>query len=123
MVLLVGGGPCRMHRVFAARALDLGEWRDRRHSVSREEFGTGGEDKSFGTACRSAGDSLSFGGPCFADVNMPEELICSHNLILVGSAGSNLWLSKIQKNLPVQLEQQAEEYYAQGHALCHGPHE
>jgi hypothetical protein len=67
-------------------------------------YGTGGEDKSFCTASKSAGDSLSFGGPCFADVNMPEELIGSHNLILVGSAGSNLWLSKIQKDLPVQVE-------------------
>lgn len=68
-------------------------------------YGTGGEDKSFCTACKDTGTSLSRGGPCFADVNMPEEMIDSHNLILIGPPESNLWLSKIHKDLPVQVEQ------------------
>jgi hypothetical protein len=36
---------------------------------------------------------------------MPEELVSSRNLILVGTAESNLWLSKIAKDLPVQIQQ------------------
>ena len=47
-------------------------------------------------------NSLAHGAPCFSDVNMPEAMISSHNLILVGTPDSNRWLGKIYDSLPVK---------------------
>lgn len=68
-------------------------------------WGSGIEDKGFSKVSERIAKSLSKGGPCFVDVNMPEELANSHNLVLVGTAESNLWLSKICDDLPVRVEQ------------------
>ena len=67
-------------------------------------YGTGGIDREFAKASKEVAKSLANNGPCFADTNMPQKLVNSHNLILVGTAESNLWLSKICKNLPVQIK-------------------
>lgn len=98
-------------------------------------YGTGGKDKEFCEAIENVGKLLErkkqyFGEPesakltkylgtvshClfFADTNMPEKLIDSHNLILVGTPESNLWLSKISKELPVQI--------SAGGLIAHGEH-
>ena len=66
-------------------------------------YGTSGEDKQVALTSRKIAKELSNGAPCFADTNMPEELIDSHNLILIGTAESNSWLAKINKYLPVQV--------------------
>jgi hypothetical protein len=67
-------------------------------------WGIGSEDKGLSKASEEFAKSLANGGLCFADANMPEELAGSHNLILVGTAESNLWLSKIRGELPVRIE-------------------
>jgi hypothetical protein len=66
--------------------------------------GTGGGDEDFCEVSESIGESIRQGGPCYADVNVPAELINTHNFILVGTPESNLWLSRICKQLPVQIE-------------------
>lgn len=68
-------------------------------------YGTGGKDREFCETSERIAKSLANGAPVFADANVPEELVNSHNLILVGTPASNLWLSKIYKELPVQIEQ------------------
>lgn len=98
-------------------------------------YGTGGKDKEFSKAIENVAKLLErkkqyLGEPesakltrflrtashcfCFADTNMPEKLIDSHNLILVGTPESNLWLSKISKELPVQI--------SGGGLIAHGEH-
>jgi len=67
-------------------------------------WGVSGEDKEFSEVSKKIAKSLAGGGPCFTDINMPEDLVDSHNLILVGTAKSNLWLSKIYSRLPVRIE-------------------
>jgi hypothetical protein len=68
-------------------------------------WGSGDQDIGFSNVSERFAESLANGASCFADTNMPEELIESHNLILIGTAESNLWLSKICKDLPVQVEE------------------
>jgi len=67
-------------------------------------WGTGGENGQTKINERIA-KSLAGKEPCIADVNLKDELINSHNLIFVGTEESNLWLSKIAKQLPVQVKQ------------------
>lgn len=66
-------------------------------------WGSGSKDRTSSQLSKQIAESLARGGPCFADVDMPEELVGTHNLILVGTVASNLWLSKISKDLPVQI--------------------
>lgn len=47
---------------------------------------------------------LANGGLCFSDCNVPENLVESRNLILVGTVESNAWLEKIYNQLPVRIE-------------------
>jgi len=68
-------------------------------------YGTGSGDREISKVNQAIARLLAGTGPCFADTNMPEELIDSHNLILVGMKGSNLWLSKICKEIPVQIKE------------------
>jgi len=68
-------------------------------------WGNDSRDKKFSKVSEEAAKSISNGGLCFVDSNMPEILVNSHNLILVGTAESNLRLSKICKKLPVQIDQ------------------
>jgi hypothetical protein len=68
-------------------------------------WGAGGKDKGFSEVSETVARSLANGGPCFADANLPRELLENHNLILVGTAGSNIWLAKICENLPVQIKE------------------
>ncbi|MHC4862919.1 MAG: 5'-nucleotidase C-terminal domain-containing protein [Planctomycetota bacterium] len=68
-------------------------------------YGAGGQDCEFSRISRKIANSLANGAPCFADVNMPKELLGSHNLILVGTEQSNAWLSKICLDLPVQIKE------------------
>jgi len=73
-------------------------------------WGDNGRNKELCQISKKVAKSLANGAPCFADVNMPVELLNSHNLILIGTPESNLWLSKIHKDLPVQI--------GQGHLLA-----
>jgi hypothetical protein len=68
-------------------------------------WGSSSGDEKFSAISAELAKLLANGAPCFSDTNMPENLIDTHNLILVGTAGSNKWLSKIRKNLPVGIEQ------------------
>jgi len=63
-----------------------------------------GEDQLFCSITEELAKSLANGAPCFADTNMPENLIDTHNLILLGTAASNKWLSRICEKLPVEIE-------------------
>lgn len=49
-------------------------------------------------------ESLSNGAPSFSDSNFPDELIDSHNIVLIGTSESNSWLEKISGQLPVKME-------------------
>lgn len=51
-----------------------------------------------------AAKRLANGGLCFSDSNVPNNLIESKNLILVGTPESNTWLQKIFNQLPVRIE-------------------
>jgi len=64
-------------------------------------WGSGG-DKDLSAASKRIAGLLANGAPCFSDANMPENSVETHNLILVGTAGSNAWLSKIAEHLPVR---------------------
>jgi len=66
-------------------------------------YGTGGISKDLAEISKRIAKSLAGAGPSFADTNLPQELVNSHNLILVGTSESNLWLSKIAADLPVQI--------------------
>ncbi len=66
-------------------------------------YGTGGISKDLAEISKRIAKSLAGAGPSFADTDLPEELVNSHNLILVGTSESNLWLSKIAADLPVQI--------------------
>lgn len=64
-------------------------------------WGKSSDDERLSEISEQVAKSLAGGGPIFSDANVPENLIDSHNLILVGTLDSNLWLSKISKQLPV----------------------
>jgi pimeloyl-ACP methyl ester carboxylesterase len=61
-------------------------------------------DQEFCSISAQVAKSLANGAPCFSDINMPESLIDTHNLILLGTAASNKWLSRICGKLPVEIE-------------------
>ncbi len=67
-------------------------------------WGGGGNDHILTELNEKIATSLAKDGPCFTDIKMPEGLIETHNLILVGTAQSNIWLSKISNRLPVRIE-------------------
>jgi hypothetical protein len=67
-------------------------------------YGTEIENQQFIRASQYAAEKIAKGGPCFADTDMPKELICSCNIILVGTAESNKWLAKIEHQLPVRIK-------------------
>jgi hypothetical protein len=66
-------------------------------------YGTGGSDMPFVKTSRNIAEKLAGGAPCFADMDMPKEMISDYNLILFGSVESNRWLALISENLPVQI--------------------
>jgi hypothetical protein len=68
-------------------------------------WGTHSKNKEFCKTSEETAVSLANGGPCFADINMTEELVNEHNLIFVGVKESNVWLSKIYKELPLQINE------------------
>jgi len=68
-------------------------------------WGTCSKDKEFSKTSEETALLLANGGPCIADINMQEELLNEYNLILVGTKESNSWLSKIYKDLPVQIKE------------------
>ncbi|MHC4153816.1 MAG: hypothetical protein ACYST6_02655, partial [Planctomycetota bacterium] len=68
-------------------------------------WGSSSRDEEFCSISAEVAKSLANGAPCFSDTNMPENLIDTHNLILLGTAGSNKWLSRICGKLPVEIEQ------------------
>ncbi len=65
-------------------------------------WGSGGRDKTFSESSRELAESIAGGALCSADTDLPERFVDSHNLILVGTAESNLWLAKVCEDLPVQ---------------------
>jgi pimeloyl-ACP methyl ester carboxylesterase len=67
-------------------------------------YGTGGEDRNFSHACEEVARLLAKDGPCFADVEIPKELVDNHNLVLIGTAASNAWLARISEQLPAKIE-------------------
>lgn len=66
-------------------------------------WGSGGEDKEFCKINKETAKSIAGGGPCFSDTNVPEELLLTHNLILIGTARTNNLLAKINRQLPVRI--------------------
>ena len=66
-------------------------------------WGAGGNDRRFCETSEAAAKSLANGAPCFADTSLPESLLESHNLILVGTAETNSWLVRIARELPVEV--------------------
>lgn len=60
----------------------------------------GGNDIS--EASEQAARSLAGSGPCYVDADLPEELVETHNLILVGTPESNRWLAKVDRDMPVR---------------------
>jgi len=75
--------------------------------VFREPYvvvcGNSGDDRSIRETSAKIGESLSKGAPCYRDSEVPSELAESHNMVLVGTPESNLWLSKICVGLPVEI--------------------
>lgn len=65
-------------------------------------YGSSGSDEQYIQASQQVASLLAKGAPCFADKDVLEPSLVSHNLILIGSASSNIWLSKIEKQLPVR---------------------
>jgi hypothetical protein len=61
-------------------------------------------NEEFSKTLKNIATLLANGGLCFDDVNVPVQLTDSHNLVLVGTPESNIWLSKICKYLPVQIK-------------------
>lgn len=68
-------------------------------------YGVDGEDKQLSAASEKAARSLANGAPCYSADNVPEKIIDSHNLVLVGTEESNAWISKICQELPVQIKE------------------
>jgi hypothetical protein len=67
-------------------------------------WGNSGGDIELSEINEQIAKSLTGSGPIFTDANVPEELFDSHNLVLVGTLESNLWLSKISRQLPVLIK-------------------
>jgi len=65
-------------------------------------YGCSGNDTELIESSKALAESLSNGAPYCSDTEMPHEMIASHNLILIGTAESNLLLAKIHKDLPLQ---------------------
>jgi len=68
-------------------------------------WGSRGEDSELVRLSLKTASALAGQGPCFADVNMPEELLKTHNLVVVGSAESNLFLQQVAESLPVTVHE------------------
>jgi len=67
-------------------------------------WGDNEKAEKFSEVSKKVAAALAKGAPCFSDVNLPEEMIETHNLILVGSTASNRWLARINEKLPVRIE-------------------
>jgi len=67
----------------------------------------------YAVICGSSGDdgdvehrianALANGAPLFADIDAPEELPATHNIVLVATGESNTWISRISNSLPVRI--------------------
>jgi len=68
-------------------------------------WGRASKNVEFNKASELTAKFLANNGPCFSDASMPGELIETHNMILVGTPESNLWLSKIYRDLHVQMKE------------------
>ena len=66
-------------------------------------WGSGGDSAQTGNNKRMA-KSLANSGPCVADTNVPDNLMSSHNLVVIGTAETNQWLAKVADKLPVQIK-------------------
>jgi hypothetical protein len=67
-------------------------------------YGSGQDDPNLFQITKDTAKLMAKGAPCFADVNLPNEMIDSHNLILLGNARTNTILSNIAERLPVRHE-------------------
>ncbi len=67
-------------------------------------YGSGQDDPNLFQITKDTAKLMAKGAPCFADVNMPNEMIDSHNLILLGNTRTNTILSNIAERLPVRYE-------------------
>jgi len=68
-------------------------------------WGNTGDSGALTAASKQVAQFLAGEGPCFADTDLPAQLVATHNLILVGTAPSNRWLAKVDPSLPVRIEQ------------------
>jgi len=66
-------------------------------------WGNSGGDKTLCEISKKVGLSLAKSAPCYSDLEVPAELTQNHNMILIGTGRSNLWLSKICGVLPVEI--------------------
>ncbi len=67
-------------------------------------WGASGENKELSKTNKEIAKSIANGAPCFADINAPSQLSGSHNIILIGTQETNLWLSKMCSELPVRTQ-------------------
>lgn len=67
-------------------------------------YGSGQDDPNLFQITKDTAKLMAKGVPCFADVNLPNEMIDSHNLILLGNARTNTILSNIAERLPVRAQ-------------------
>ena len=67
-------------------------------------YGTTGEDIDFLDRSKHFAEQIACGAPCIEDVNSSEDLINSHNLILIGTPETNRLLARIAGELPVQIK-------------------
>lgn len=62
-----------------------------------------GTDTVLAAAAEQTAQALAGQGPCFPDTRLPEHYPDTHNLVLVGTAGSNRWLRGVDPCLPVRI--------------------
>ncbi len=67
-------------------------------------YGTTGEDIDFIDRSKHFAEQIAGGAPCVEDVNSSEDLINSHNLILIGTPESNRLMAQIAGELPIQIK-------------------
>ena len=67
-------------------------------------YGSGrGPDSKYAQTCKRFALELAHGAPCVEDKDFQKHLIQTHNVIVVGSVGANLWLGQALEDLPIQI--------------------
>jgi len=67
-------------------------------------YGSGGENRDYVKQSETLARALAHGAPCLTDTELTETMATKHNLVLIGNSMTNRWLSRIEDQMPVQLE-------------------